>query len=168
MLRVTFEIVPFGEEDHPNKRDIGQLEIGLQGVKGVMGEYVSQMSTDGKHDPENKVVFIERHDRTKGAFELVRRCLESHLLPECATPLPELTDEEQALAEELLAEEEEPLLICPKCSETTDLIGVEYYYDHPERYDGISEWNCGHCGTRWGRWSGKILAEGESEKRFGG
>lgn len=48
------------------------------------------------------------------------------------------------------------------------LIGVEYAYGHPQRYDGISEWLCPDCGYREGRWSGKALAEGESELRFGG
>lgn len=48
------------------------------------------------------------------------------------------------------------------------LRGIEYGYPHPERYDGISEWQCPFCSTRWGRWTNKILAEGEDEKRYGG
>lgn len=48
------------------------------------------------------------------------------------------------------------------------LIGVEYAYGHPQRYDGISEHMCPDCGYREGRWSGKALAEGESELGFGG
>jgi hypothetical protein len=48
------------------------------------------------------------------------------------------------------------------------VIGVEYAYGSPHRYDGVSEWRCPDCGYREGRWSGKALAEGESEPRFGG
>lgn len=47
-------------------------------------------------------------------------------------------------------------------------IGVEYDYTHPERYDGVSEWMCPFCQVREGRWSGRVLGEGESEPRFGG
>jgi len=56
--------------------------------------------------------------------------------------------------------------VCPNCG--GELIGVEYAYGHPERYDGISEWQCaGICGSRFGRWTGNRLAEGEVEPRFG-
>lgn len=50
----------------------------------------------------------------------------------------------------------------------SNIIGVEYPYGHPDRYDGISEWRCPACGAREGRWSGKTLAEGETEPRRGG
>ena len=69
-------------------------------------------------------------------------------------------------------------MICPVCQSdgqgepipNTDRfygrhIGIEYGYGHPERYDGVSEWRCADCGARWGRWSGKVLKEGESERR---
>lgn len=55
-----------------------------------------------------------------------------------------------------------------KCCSAPAVAGVEYAYGSPERYDGISEWACGNCGTREGKWSGNILAEGEIEPRFGG
>ena len=45
---------------------------------------------------------------------------------------------------------------------------IEYSYDHPEHYDGVSEEKCQKCGTRYGRWTGKILKEGECEKVYGG
>lgn len=48
------------------------------------------------------------------------------------------------------------------------VIGVEYGYDSPERYDGVSEWRCPDCGRREGRWSGKVLQDDELEPRFGG
>jgi hypothetical protein len=48
------------------------------------------------------------------------------------------------------------------------LIGVQYEYGSPERYDGVSEWVCPGCETRWGRWSGKVLTDSEVEMRFGG
>lgn len=47
-------------------------------------------------------------------------------------------------------------------------IGVQYSYDSPEHYDGVSEWRCPDCKLRIGRWSGKRLADGEPELRFGG
>jgi hypothetical protein len=48
---------------------------------------------------------------------------------------------------------------CPKCDKL--MMGIEYSYDHPEHYDGISEWKC--CGLRIGRWSKKILTGNEVE-----
>lgn len=59
---------------------------------------------------------------------------------------------------------------CPRCKtdNADDFIGIEYWYGHPEHYDGISEWNCKRCGLRWGRWSKKHLADGECEKLWGG
>ena len=56
---------------------------------------------------------------------------------------------------------------CKKCG-SENIIMVEYAYGTPERYDGISEIDCRDCGARVGRWSGKELADGELEKRFGG
>jgi DNA-directed RNA polymerase subunit RPC12/RpoP len=61
----------------------------------------------------------------------------------------------------------EPQRKCQKCGSEA-VIGVEYYLLHPEHYDGVSEWRCEDCGVRIGRWSGKELADGESEKRYGG
>lgn len=70
--------------------------------------------------------------------------------------------------------------ICPRCKTDlsyecggktyTRLIGVEYAYGHPERYDGVSEWRCGcpGCGYREGRWSGRELIGDEVEPRLGG
>lgn len=31
------------------------------------------------------------------------------------------------------------------------LVGVEYAYDHPQHYDGVSEWMCPDCKHRWPR-----------------
>lgn len=56
---------------------------------------------------------------------------------------------------------------CPNCN-SENIIGCEYPYDDPMHYDGISEWRCGDCDTRVGRWTGKILEEGEGERPFGG
>ena len=62
---------------------------------------------------------------------------------------------------------------CPECGGSIG--GVEYSWDHPEHYDGVSEWACftggtdgGGCGFRLGRWSGRRLGEGDYEKRWGG
>lgn len=60
---------------------------------------------------------------------------------------------------------------CPKCKKRKHIVGVEYGYGSPERYDGISEWVCmkpAGCGYRQGRWSGKELKGNDVEKRFGG
>jgi hypothetical protein len=48
------------------------------------------------------------------------------------------------------------------------VIGCEYTYDNPNRYDGVSEWRCPDCDYREGRWSGKELKGAEFEKRHGG
>jgi hypothetical protein len=56
---------------------------------------------------------------------------------------------------------------CGACG-ACDWIGVEYGYPCPERYDGVSEWKCRACGARWGRWTRKLLKDGELEKRYGG
>jgi hypothetical protein len=47
------------------------------------------------------------------------------------------------------------------------MIGIEYT-DGPERYDGTSEFQCPECEIRVGRWTKKVLKEGEVEKRYGG
>lgn len=47
------------------------------------------------------------------------------------------------------------------------LIGVQYPYDDAEYYDGISEYRCPSCGTRWGRWTGTKIADGHIESRYG-
>lgn len=48
------------------------------------------------------------------------------------------------------------------------LISIEYSWDTPEHYDGISEYYCKKCNKRWGRWSGKELKENEREPVWGG
>lgn len=56
---------------------------------------------------------------------------------------------------------------CARCDQTVMPIGVQYSYDSPEHYDGVSEWNCPRCGRREGRWTGRVLTGGASEPRFG-
>lgn len=56
--------------------------------------------------------------------------------------------------------------VCKKCG-SKNIVMVEYEHGHPEHYDGVSEIMCNDCGTRFGRWSGKELAEGEAESRLG-
>ena len=56
-------------------------------------------------------------------------------------------------------------LNCP-CPEDKILL-LQYAWDSPEHYDGISEITCTQCKKRVGRWSGKTLLEGEVEYRFG-
>ena len=55
---------------------------------------------------------------------------------------------------------------CPK-NPGHDIMLVEYAWNDPDHYDGVSEIDCRDCGKRYGRWSGKELAEGEKEPRFG-
>lgn len=55
---------------------------------------------------------------------------------------------------------------CKKCG-SENIVLVEYAYDNPEHYDGISEIYCQKCGARFGRWSDKELTDGEFEKRYG-
>lgn len=55
---------------------------------------------------------------------------------------------------------------CSKCG-SRNIILIEYDYLSPNHYDGISEIQCNDCGVRIGRWSGKILKEGEEEQRYG-
>lgn len=68
-------------------------------------------------------------------------------------------------------------ITCPKCGKP--MILVEYSYDSPNHYDGVSEYVCikkgqwgsmdaTGCGLRVGRWSGKILTGKMQEKPFGG
>lgn len=64
--------------------------------------------------------------------------------------------------------------LCPGCGSDLTLpdggsrvIGVEYAYGDPNRYDGVSEWRCPDCGYREGRWTGRHLADQEAEPRFG-
>lgn len=55
---------------------------------------------------------------------------------------------------------------CPICG-CTKLNLIEYAYDHPEHFDGVSEIVCTNCQKRFGRWSGRELKAGEFEKHFG-
>lgn len=56
---------------------------------------------------------------------------------------------------------------CPECGMTEGIVGQEYDKKVPEHVDGVSEWHCLNCKTRWGRWTGKILQKGEREPRYG-
>lgn len=46
------------------------------------------------------------------------------------------------------------------------MCGHQYRYTD-EDYDGISEWVCLPCNVRVGRWSKRILKNGEIEPRYG-
>jgi len=45
----------------------------------------------------------------------------------------------------------------------TNVTGVEIL----GHYDGVSEWRCNVCPARIGRFSGKVLAEGEMDNPYG-
>lgn len=55
---------------------------------------------------------------------------------------------------------------CKKCG-SVNFVMVQYDGMHPDHYDGVSEIACEKCGARFGRWSGKELAEGETERPGG-
>ncbi len=56
-------------------------------------------------------------------------------------------------------------MACPQCGK--QLTGVEYAYNDPDYYDGVSEWACFPCGYHRGRWSGRLLGDGEKEPLYG-
>lgn len=79
MLRLTLEIVPFGDEAHA--RPIGMLHVGLQRVDaGNIGQYqVYCYQSDGELKDQFEV---RDHSRDDGAWELIRRVVECYVMPE--------------------------------------------------------------------------------------
>lgn len=73
MLRITLDIVPFGDETQV--RTIGTIDVGLQQVTmGNLGQYhASVYAADGEL---TKTFDIHDHWRDTGAWELVRRAAE--------------------------------------------------------------------------------------------
>lgn len=57
--------------------------------------------------------------------------------------------------------------LCPNC-DSAEVYGVVYSVTSPNYYDGVSEYDCMSCGSRYGRWTRKKLTDGEEEPRFGG
>lgn len=55
-------------------------------------------------------------------------------------------------------------LNCIACN-TPNVVMIEYNCTNPQHWDGWSELHCFNCGTRWGRWSGKILGFNEYEDK---
>lgn len=51
-------------------------------------------------------------------------------------------------------------------SEEHEIVLVQYGYDDPHHYDGVSEKKCLTCGRRTGRWCGNKLEDDEVEPRF--
>jgi hypothetical protein len=72
MLRVTLEMVPFGQEDR--KRTIGVLEVSNIGVNEDLGDYLIELEEPDKSGVE--VEYIKKYPRSKGAWTLVRRALQ--------------------------------------------------------------------------------------------
>ncbi len=145
MLKVSIEMVDLNDAHpkRPKRRKLGTLTIGRQSIKGDnIGVYSSIMTTDGKCLAPRTIISIE-HPRNEGAFELVKHAITEHLTHR---------------------DKEDPA--CAVCGNTKDLMGLEYDYGHPNRYDGVSEWHC-PCGARTGRWTGRVLEGGETEKVFG-
>lgn len=61
---------------------------------------------------------------------------------------------------------DKPMTKCPKCS-SENIVAVEYSHPNPERYDGVSEYQCIDCAYRQGRWTHKELPVGYVEPRLG-
>jgi hypothetical protein len=55
---------------------------------------------------------------------------------------------------------------CSECGEK-DWLGCQYGHDNPNHFDGVSEWRCMRCGARFGRWTKRLLEEGEAEPPYG-
>jgi hypothetical protein len=53
---------------------------------------------------------------------------------------------------------------CIACN-TPNVVMIEYDWTNPQHWDGVSEYHCLSCNTRWGRWSGKILGSNEYEDK---
>lgn len=80
MIRVTIEIVPFGDE--ARKRTVGRMVVGLQQVDRAknLGDYVVRVETD-KFGTSPELTLTDEfqifgHPRSEGVFELLRRCFE--------------------------------------------------------------------------------------------
>jgi hypothetical protein len=56
-------------------------------------------------------------------------------------------------------------MTCPKGHKR--IIGVEYNYADPYRYDGVSEIECRTCKKRYGRWTGNVLKGKAQEPPYG-
>ena len=54
---------------------------------------------------------------------------------------------------------------CPN-SEDHKIIMIEYTWDNPQHYDGVSEVMCQTEKKRFGRWCLQELKDGERENRF--
>jgi hypothetical protein len=46
------------------------------------------------------------------------------------------------------------------------IVMIEYSWDSPQHYDGVSEIYCETDKKRFGRWCLKVLKKGERENRF--
>lgn len=55
---------------------------------------------------------------------------------------------------------------CKKCG-SENIVLIEYSWDHPQHYDGVSEIYCKDCKARIGRWTGRELHGKETEPRYG-
>lgn len=101
MLKITFEIVPDGDPIHPQRREIGHLNIGLQGQDDHLGQYLSMLTTDGLYEPPRRIIQVN-HDRIDGPFELAKACLQAHLnqsIPAAHRPVDEFVAQADSLNE---------------------------------------------------------------------
>ena len=59
------------------------------------------------------------------------------------------------------------MCVCGTEFPESSVIGIEYHGMDPNHYDGVSEWLFPD-GHHVGRWTGKLLEDGEPELRYGG
>ncbi len=109
MLKVTFEIIPNGNPEHKNRREIGSMEISLDEMSHNIGTYTSTMYTDGYHEPAARIVHINHYDRAKGGFLLVSALLNHHLRPTEGVLGPSKARKRQANLGDLLALQTAPV-----------------------------------------------------------
>lgn len=76
MLRVTIELIPFGNEE--NKRKIGEMVIANTGDgTGALGDYEAWTAPDSHSNEPLMFGKLKGYDRRQSVWELIRLMLES-------------------------------------------------------------------------------------------
>lgn len=79
MLRVSIELIPFGDESKSEKIEV--LNIGNMTPFQSLATYHGWFDVDPRQFPRPEPQVVVTHLRSKGAWELVRKCLEARTLP---------------------------------------------------------------------------------------
>lgn len=80
MLRITVELVPFGDEDR--KRQIGEMVIANDGH----GDYAAWTAPDGWSGEPARYGVLLNYDRSQSVWELIRLMLEAIRLEQHKVP----------------------------------------------------------------------------------